>query len=248
MKINHKSSNPALNNKTFEGQSVGIDSQTMSLNGVATKSFFMLIMAIATAVFGWRFAADNPGDIGTYITITFVITLGVFFLTSFKKKLAPFTAPVYALLQGFLLGMISQRYDLVYDSIVVQAVGITAAIFMAMLIIYRTGIIQVTDNFKMGVGAITGGIFLLYIGGWIIGFFGVDIPYIHESGLIGLAFSFFVILMAALNLVIDFDFIENGVRNKAGKHMEWYASFGLFVTLVWLYLEILRLLAKLYDR
>jgi len=167
---------------------------------------------------------------------------------SFKPTTAPFLAPVYALLEGLFLGAISAAFEVAYPGIVMQAVALTFGTLGTLLFAYRTGVIRATENFKLGVTAATGGIFLVYMASWIMGFFGVSMPFIHESGLIGIGFSVFVVIIAALNLVLDFDFIENGVERGAPKFMEWYAAFGLLVTLVWLYIEILRLLSKLQSR
>jgi uncharacterized YccA/Bax inhibitor family protein len=159
-----------------------------------------------------------------------------------------FTAPLYAILEGLFLGALSSFLEAQFNGIVVQAVGLTFAIFICILLIYRTGIIKVTDNFRIGIVAATGGIALIYLVTIVMNLFGTTIPYIHSSGPIGIGFSVFVIIIATLNLVLDFDFIEHGVDMRAPKYMEWYAAFGLMVTLVWLYIEILRLLAKLRSR
>ena len=169
-------------------------------------------------------------------------------VTVFKQKWAPFTVPLYAALQGLFLGGISATFELRFPGIVIQAVGLTMMVFLALLFAYKSKLIQATENFKLGITAATGGIALLYIVQLVLSFFGIHIPYIHESGPIGIGFSLVVVTIAALNLVMDFDFIENGAARRAPKYMEWYAAFGLLVTLVWLYLEMLRLLAKLQSR
>jgi uncharacterized YccA/Bax inhibitor family protein len=159
-----------------------------------------------------------------------------------------FTAPIYALLEGLFLGGISAIFEAQYPGIVIQAVSLTFGTLFCLLLAYRSGIIKVTENFKLGVAAATGGIALIYLATLVLGLFGVRMPFIHESGLIGIGFSLFVVVIAALNLVLDFDFIESGAKSGAPKYMEWYAAFGLMVTLIWLYIEILRLLAKLRSR
>ena len=161
-------------------------------------------------------------------------------VTIFKKTWAPVTAPLYALVEGFFLGSISAMYELRFDGIVFQAVMLTFGTLFALLMAYRSGLIKATENFKLGVIAATGGIALVYLATIVLGFFGINIPLIHESGIVGIGFSLFVIVIAALNLVLDFDFIENGVEQGAPKYMEWYGAFGLMVTLVWLYIEFLR--------
>jgi len=152
------------------------------------------------------------------------------------------------LLEGLFLGGISAILDARFPGIVIQAVGLTFGTLFIMLLAYRSGLIHVTDKFRMGVVAATGGIALLYLATIVLGFFGASVPYIHDSGTIGIAFSLFVIVVAALNLVLDFDLIEKGAAHGAPKYVEWYAAFGLMVTLIWLYIEFLRFLSKLRSR
>ena len=156
--------------------------------------------------------------------------------------------PAYAALEGLLLGGVSVGFEAQYPGLVSQAVFLTFGVLAVLLMAYRSGIIRATDNFKLGVVAATGGIGLVYLVGFVMSFFGASIPLIHGSGPIGIAFSLVVVGVAALNLVLDFDFIEQGAERGVPKYMEWYAAFGLLVTLVWLYLEMLRLLAKLQER
>jgi uncharacterized YccA/Bax inhibitor family protein len=154
---------------------------------------------------------------------------------------------MYAILEGFFLGAISGIYAYLYQGIVLQAVMLTFGTLFALLFAYRSGLIKVTDKFRAGVVAATGAIFLIYLATIGLGFFGINIPFIHESGLIGIGFSLLVVVVAALNLVLDFDLIETGITHGAPRYMEWFAGFALLVTLVWLYIEFLRLLAKLRD-
>ena len=158
------------------------------------------------------------------------------------------TAPLYALAEGLFLGGVSSLFEARFPGIVMQAVLLTFGTLFALLMAYRSGLVRATENFKLGVVAATGGIALVYLATIVLGFFGIGIPYIHESGLVGIGFSLFVVVVAALNLVLDFDFIETGVEQGAPKYMEWYGAFGLMVTRVWLYIEFLRLLAKLQSR
>ena len=167
---------------------------------------------------------------------------------SSSRRGRPYTTPIYAALEGVALGGISVVFEARYPGIVSQAVFLTFGTLGALLVAYRTGVIRATENFKLGVVAATGGIALLYLVSFVLGFFGISVPLIHSSGTFGILFSVFVVVIAALNLVLDFDFIEQGVERGAPKHMEWYGAFGLLVTLVWLYLEILHLLAKLQSR
>ena len=164
------------------------------------------------------------------------------------KSWAPVTATGYALCEGLALGGVSAMYESRFGGIVVQAVGLTFGVLAMLLVAYATRLIRATENFKLGVFAATGAIALLYLVSWILSLFHVSIPYIHGNGWIGIGLSAFVVTIAALNLIMDFDFIEQGVQAGAPKYMSWYAAFGLMVTLVWLYLEILRLLAKLQSR
>jgi uncharacterized YccA/Bax inhibitor family protein len=154
-------------------------------------------------------------------------------------------ATVYAALEGLFLGAISAYFEMAYQGIVTQAIILTMGVLFSLLALYKFRIIKVTENFKMIVVAATGGIALIYLVSFIGGFFGLNMPFIHEGGTFGIIFSVVVVIVAALNLVMDFDFIEEGSEKGAPKYMEWYAAFGLMVTLIWLYLEILRLLSKL---
>ena len=184
-------------------------------------------------------------------TLVKVASFIVAMVTIFKKTWAPVTVPIYAVLEGLALGGISYMYkEAFYPGIVSQAILLTVSIFAALLFAYKTRIIKPTENFKLGVFAATGGIFLVYIASLIMSFFGASMPIMDPSNasLLSIGFSLFVVVIASLNLVLDFDFIEEGAEKGAPKYMEWYGAFGLLVTLVWLYLEILRLLAKLNSR
>jgi uncharacterized YccA/Bax inhibitor family protein len=174
--------------------------------------------------------------------------LGVAVLTIFKPLLARFTAPLYAVLEGAVLGALSAAYEFRFDGIVLQAVGLTVGVFVVMLVAYATRLVKVTERFRMGVVAATGAVFVVYLVTMVMRLFGADVPFVHDTGLIGILFSLAVVAIAALNLVLDFDYIEQGVARQAPKQLEWYAGFGLLVTIVWLYLELLRLLSKLRSR
>ena len=251
-----RSGNPVLSDSTFldlsSGRVVTGGANAMTLNGTVNKTGFLLLLSVLTAAYAWSKTFVAPGEIAPGANI-FLIggALGGFVLalvTTFKKEWSPVTAPLYALLEGFFLGTVSAVYDARFQGIVLQAVLLTFGTLFALLFAYRSGLIRATENFKLGVVAATGGIMLIYLATITLGFFGIHIPYIHESGIIGIGFSLFVVVVAALNLVLDFDFIESGVEAGAPKYMEWYGAFGLMVTLVWLYLEFLRLLAKLQRR
>ena len=246
-----RTSNPALSDKAFQmaidyGSPVAASS--MTLQGTVIKTAILLGTAVIAAAFSWNQlvnGADNAkllmigGAIGGFVASLVVI---------FKPTTAPWAAPLYAVCEGLFLGAISAMYESAYNGIVVQAALLTAGTLGALLLAYTTRIIKATENFKLGVTAATGGICLFYAAAWLLRMFGIEMPFLHDHGLIGIGISLFIVLIAALNLVLDFDFIEQGEANKAPKHMEWYAAFGLLVTLVWLYLETLRLLAKLQSR
>ncbi|KFN46107.1 hypothetical protein N790_08905 [Arenimonas malthae CC-JY-1] len=250
-----RSGNPALNENTFldvgSGQVVSRDeSQVMTLNGTVNKTGFLLLLAVATAAYTWSlFDPLNPGAVMPWMLVGGIGGFIVAIVTVFKKTWAPVTAPMYALLEGLFLGGISAFFEARFPGIVMQAVMLTLGVLAALLLAYKSGLIRATENFKLGVVAATGGIALLYLVNMGMRLFGFEgMGFIHESSLMGIAFSAFVVVIAALNLVLDFDFIESGAEAGAPKYMEWYGAFGLVVTLVWLYLEILRLLAKLQSR
>lgn len=250
-----RSGNPALKESTFldlnSGSVVSHDAGAMTLNGTVNKTGILLLLTVLTAAFAWTHTLDGQGQLLPGATIyMWGGVIGGFILamiTIFKKTWSPVTAPMYALVEGFLLGAISAVFEARFPGIVFQAVLLTFGTLFALLFAYRSGLIKATENFKLGVVAATGGIALVYLLTIVLGFFNVHIPYIHESGLIGIGFSLFVVVIAALNLVLDFDFIETGVEQGAPKYMEWYGAFGLMLTLVWLYIEFLRLLSKLRD-
>ena len=247
-----RSSNPALGSSTFLDLSSGTIAErndAMTLGGTVNKTGILLLLLVMTGWFSWSHSVTPTGTLAPSASLYllggmiggFVMAL----VTVFKKTWAPVTAPAYALLEGLFLGAISAHYDARFHGIVLQAVVLTIGTLAALLLAYRTGAIRATENFKLGVVAATGGICLIYLVTLGLGLFGVQVPYIHASGPVGIAFSLFVVVIAALNLVLDFDFIESGVEAGAPKYMEWYGAFGLMVTLVWLYIEFLRLLSKL---
>lgn len=240
-----RSGNPALTDRTFRG--LERTGEAMTLGGTVNRTAIMFALLLITAGWTWnKFYIDgNPAAVMPYMWLGIIGGLIAALVTVFKKTWAPITAPVYALLEGFALGGISAVFEVQYPGIVLQAVGLTFGTLAALLVAYRSGLIRATEKFKLGVVAATGGIFLVYFADIILRMFGVGIPFIHESGVIGIGFSVFVVIIAALNLVLDFDFIESGVAQGAPKYMEWYGAFGLMVTLIWLYLEFLRLLAKM---
>ncbi len=251
-----RSGNPALSESTFldlgSGSVVSRDADAMTLNGTVGKTGILLLLAMITAAYAWSHTFTTTGELSPMVKLYLwgglIGGLVLSLVTIFKKNWAPVSAPLYALAEGLFLGSISAIYEARFNGIVFQAVILTFGTLFALLFAYRSGLIKATENFKLGVVAATGGIALVYLATIVLGFFNITIPFIHESGLIGIGFSLFVVVIAALNLVLDFDFIESGVEAGAPKYMEWYGAFGLMVTLVWLYLEFLRLLSKLQSR
>lgn len=243
-----RSGNPALTSKSFEGLASYETSSAMTVQGTATRTALLLAVVVAAASVTWNQSAQQNPIVPTLMIGGLIAGLIIAMITIFKKSWSPITAPIYATAEGLFLGGLSAYFEARYPGIAFQAVGLTFGTLFGLLFAYRTGIIRATENFKMGIFAATSGICLLYFVGFVMSFFGAGIPYIHESGMIGIGFSLFVVVIAALNLVLDFDFIEQGAAHGAPKYMEWYGAFGLLVTLVWLYIEILRLLAKLNSR
>jgi uncharacterized YccA/Bax inhibitor family protein len=244
-----RTANPALNDKTFQYTGAAGYQDTMTLQGTVNKTGMMLLLLVASASYTWSLFLERDMEaLMMWMMIGVIGGMIVAIATVFKKEWSPVTAPLYAVLEGFALGGISAVMEAQYNGIVLQAVALTFGTAGCLLIAYKSGVIKATENFKLGIFAATGGIALIYLVGWIMSFFGSGIPYIHENGLIGIGFSLVVVVIAALNLVLDFDFIEKGAEHGAPKFMEWYAAFGLMVTLIWLYIEILRLLSKLNSR
>jgi uncharacterized YccA/Bax inhibitor family protein len=254
-----KTSNPALSENTFRNVSSQygtlnggtIDAAArMTLNGTINKTGILLLCAVATAAWTWN-SFLQTGDLSVAGPMILVGAFGgliVALITSFKKEWSPVTAPIYALLEGLVLGGFSALLNLRYPGIAIQAVGLTFGTLFVLLLAYRSGLIKVTQKFRLGVIAATGGIFLFYMLELLLSFFGINFMTVNDAGPIGIGFSLIVVGIAALNLVLDFDFVEQGVTYGVPKYMEWYAAFGIMVTLVWLYFEILRLLAKMRSR
>lgn len=243
-----RSGNPALRANTFldcgSGTLVGPGTGAMSVEGTINRTALLLVLAFATAMFSWSQAAGDPASVGTYALAGGLGGLVVALATIFRKTWAPVTAPLYALLEGLAIGALSALFELRYPGIVLQAVGLTFGTLAALLMAYRSGLVRATEKFRLGVAAATGGVALLYLFDLAMHFFGHPVGFIHDGGWAGVGFSAVVVVIAALNLVLDFDLIEQGAAGGAPKYMEWYAAFSLLVTLVWLYLEILRLLGK----
>jgi uncharacterized YccA/Bax inhibitor family protein len=242
-------SNPALNDRAFRGEGVAAG-DAMTLQGTVNKTGLLLICTVATAVWTWNLFLHSPSAQTVAPWMLGGLIGGFIFamVTIFKKTWSPVTAPIYALLEGLALGGISAMLELRFPGIAIQAVSLTFGTLVVLLLAYSSGLIRVTDKLRLGIVAATGGIAIFYLVEIVLGFFGVHFTAINGSGAIGIAFSVFVVIIASLNLVLNFDFIERGVQAGAPKYMEWYGAFGLMVTLIWLYLEILRLLSKVRSR
>ena len=240
-----KTANPTLTLDTFKNLSIQSEKK-MTLEGTVNKTLIMLGILTLTASYVWSstMQGSSPklwmiiGGIGGFI---FAL------ITAFKKEKSAVTAPIYAGFQGLFLGGLSATFEMMYPGIVIQSVGLTFGTLFALLVAYRSRLIHASENFKLGVVAATGGLMIVYLIGFLLSFFGIQLP-VFGNGIVGILFSLVVVIIASLNLVLDFDFIESGVENGAPDYMEWYGAFGLMVTLIWLYIEMLRLLAKLRSQ
>ncbi len=251
-----RTGNPALNKNTFTGFSFAEEVSSMTISGTVNKIAILLLLVLGGAWYTWKLAfeaiqldpieasrAIMPWMIGGGIG-GFVVAI----LTVFKRKWAGITGPIYAVLEGLFLGGISAFFEARDPGIVIQAVALTFAILFALLFAYKSRIIKPTENFKLGVFAATGGVMMLYLVSFVLNLFGVPVGYLHNNSPLSIGISVVIVIIASLNLVLDFDFIEQGAASSAPKYMEWYAAFGLMVTLIWLYIEILRLLSKIASR
>jgi uncharacterized YccA/Bax inhibitor family protein len=242
-----KTSNPALNAKTFEGH-VAVAGEAMTLQGTVNKTGFLLFCASATAAYTWHLVRVQPESVAAWMWGGLIGGLVFALVTIFKKEWSPVTATIYALCEGLALGGISAVMNTAYPGIAIEALGLTAAVTVVMLLLYTSGIVRATPKFTIGVIAATGGIFLFYMIDLVMGFFGHHISLLYSNGPVGIGISVFIVIVAALNLILDFDFVESGVHAGAARYMEWYGAFGIMVTLVWMYVEMLRLLSKIRSR
>ena len=241
--MNMQSGNPTLSDKMFQGTRALSGQEVMTSKGAYHKTFILLALCIAAASFSW-----SPQGSG-YMMIGFIGGFILALVTIFKKQWAMYTAPLYAIFEGLALGGLSFIYQAQYPGIVENAIMLTFAVMGLMLFAYTNKILKVTDKLKTGIMVATGAVGVIYLVGFVMSFFGTSIPMIHGSGMVGIGFSLVVVGIAAFNLLMDFDFIEKTAATRsAPKYMEWFAAFGLMVTLIWLYLEILRLLSKLNSR
>jgi len=260
-----RSANPTLKASTFERYGSVEQSTAMTISGTVNKTFLLLLFLVATASYAWNLTGDwraaliaepDPssaaGGVHPGVLCVGGMIAGLIFAlaTMFKPTWAPVTAPLYALSEGVFLGAISALADLMYPGVAFQAACLTFCTLGGLLAAYKSGLIRATENFKLGVTAATMGICMIYLVSMVVNMVGGagTMPYIHGGSWVSIGFSLFVVVIASLNLVLDFDFIEQGAEKRAPKYMEWYGAFGLMVTLIWLYIEILHLLMKLNSR
>jgi uncharacterized YccA/Bax inhibitor family protein len=250
--MSYKTGNPALNENSFTKIASVEGAEPMTLEGTADKTLILLAVLVFSAAVTWMQVRN--ADIGDWVDGTSVgfgaslVGLGLAVAVVWKPERAPHLAPIYAAVEGIVIGAWSAFFNHVYPGIVLQAVAITFGVLATMLVLYATRVIKVTEHLRMGIVAATGGIVAVYLATFLLGLLGMHVPYIHDGGRAGIMFSLLVVGIAAFNLVLDFDFIETGVQRRVPKYMEWYGAFGLIVTLIWLYFEILRLLAKSRKR
>jgi uncharacterized YccA/Bax inhibitor family protein len=243
-----RSTNPVLKERAFAGAIP--TGETMTIQGTVNKTGLLQLFVVATAAWTWGLAHSETPDAANYWMFGgaiggFVVAL----VTIFKKEWSPISAPIYALLEGLVLGGISAIFEKSYKGIAVQAISLTFGVMFVMLLAYKFRIVQATRGFKLGVIAATGGIAIVYMINMVMSlFFHTQMSFLYAATPLGIGISLFVVIIASLNLIIDFDMIENGARMGAPKYMEWYGAFGLMVTLIWLYMEMLRLLSKVRRR
>ncbi len=240
---NRESSNPVLNEKRFANQEAILtaDGHTMTASGAVTKTLFLAVLMLCTAVIGYTTPSTMfllGGAIGGLVIVV---------IASFKTAWSPVLAPLYALAEGFFVGTVTAMYAAAYNGIVFQAVSLTIGMLFIMLFLYQARIIVVTQRLRSGIIMATMAVMLVYLVSWGLSFFGVQVPFLHEGGIMGIGISLVIIGIASMNLLLDFDMFEKGEQLGAPKYMEWFAAMGLLVTLVWLYIEFLRLLSKLRD-
>ncbi|MFD2522376.1 Bax inhibitor-1/YccA family protein [Emticicia soli] len=233
--------NPAFSEKTFTKIDITDSGDVMTVQSTLTKVGILLFILMASSAVSWIGLLEGWSIAPMLIPAGCIGGLLCAIVLAFKKEWAPQLAPTYALLEGLAIGAISA----IFKDLAFMAAGLTFGVVLIMWFLYKTKILQATQGFIFGVTAATGAIFLLYMLTWILGMFGISVPYIHEGGKIGIIFSLVVVTIAAMNLIIDFHLIEQGAAMRAPKYMEWYSAFGLMVTIIWLYLEILKLLAKI---
>jgi len=250
-----KSSNPTVTEKVFKNSLGTADASagTMTIGGSIGKFGFLLLMVMGGAFYTWNLLGK-----GQMSLLNTMMMVGIFgglitaMIVIFKPQLAKYVAPLYALLEGFALGgisvMVQSAFAEAYPGIVLQAVGLTFAVALGMLALYAFRVIRATQKFRSIIFSATLGIMIFYVITWILGLFHVNVAFMYDSSLLGIGISIFIVAIAALNLILDFDMIERGAEMGAPKYMEWYGAFGLMITMVWLYLEILKLLSRFAGR
>lgn len=246
-----KSGNPALNKETFIECDREYDcSKVMTISGTVNKTVILLLLTIFSSYITWHIfiSSNDLYAIKNIILIGAIVGAFFGFFIVFNKDLSGRVAPIYAIAEGLSLGGLSVIMEKAFPGIVLESLFLTFSIFIVLLIIYKLRIIKVTENLKLVIASATGGVALYYIAALVMNIFNYNMPLLHENTPIGIFFSILVVVLASFNLVVDFDFIEQGVELKVPKYMEWYGAFGLLVTIIWLYIEILRLLAKLRKR
>jgi len=246
-----KSGNPALDKETFSHCEKAIDeSKVMTISGTVNKTAILLLLTMISSYVTWQlfFSTYDYELIRVFVIGGSLIGLALAFFIAFNKDLAGYLSPLYSIFEGLALGGLSAIMENAFPGIVIQSLSLTFSIFLTLLIIYKLRLIKVTENFKLIVASATAGIALYYLASLGLRIFGIELPLIHENTTGGIIFSIFVVILASANLVVDFDFIEQGAENKVPKYMEWYGAFGLLVTVIWLYIEILRLLGKSRKR
>lgn len=244
-----RSSNPVMTGKIYEKAGSALSENSMTISGTLNKIGIMLLLVVVSAAYTWKMVlGDNPNQVGTLAIVGGIGGFIMAMVTVFSPKSSPYTAPVYAILEGMFLGAISAVINARYPGVAFQAVLLTIGTLFTMLFLYRSGTIRATPKFRRGVMMATGAVFFAYMISWIMSLFGMSMGFMHSSGPIGILVSLAIIVIAALNLIMDFDFIEKGSQMGAPKYMEWYGAFGLIVTLIWLYIEFLRLLSRFAGR
>ncbi len=239
-----QSENPSLSKSVLERISAVEDTKTATITGTSLKILFLLTLTVGAGYFGWQAMANANTSALLSIVGFSVVALLAAVVTAFKPTWAMITGPIYALAQGFVLGAISQTYNTQFNGIVIQAIGLTGAIFFVSLWAFWLGLIKVTNKFRIGVVIATLGVGLYYLIAFVLGLFGITAPLIFDTGTFGIIFSLVVVFIATLNLFLDFDFIQQAEARKMPKVFEWYGAFALMVTLIWLYIESLRLIGK----
>ncbi len=244
--LDKKSSNPMFKEAVLKRLD-GIDSGTMSVNGTITKTIWLLLITVVTAACSWQFMLSMGSALYPVLFISLIAGVILFYYTIKNPNNAHITAPIYAVIEGLFVGVVTAIFGSMYDGIVANAIILTFATMGMMILIYVTKIIKVTEKFKAIMTMAIGAIFILYMATWVLGFFGVSLPFMHDSSPLGIGLNIAIIVIAALSFLLDFDMIDKNIQARAPKKMEWIGSMALLATIVWLYIEFLRLLARLND-